>query len=447
MKTRGLLIAAILLAALSGTLYWSNRHKPADSTVSASASAATKILDFKQDDLTAIDIEKKDEPALALEKSGGSWKISRPKPLDADQESVSSVASTLSSLKADRVVEEKASNLKPFGLADPALAVGVTLKDNKKSRLLVGNATPTGNDYYAKLENDPRVFTIESYNKTSIDKSASDLRDKRLLTLDLDKASQIELSGSKQGLTLGRNKDEWQILKPQPWRADGFAVDELVQTLKDAKLETAASAEDQKKAVSGFNSGKPVATVKITAPAGTQVLQVRKSKDAYYAKSSAVDGVYQVASSLSAGLDKKLDDFRNKKLFDFGYETPDKIEIHDAGKSYYLAHGGEDWWGPDGKKLDSSSVDALLEKLRDLSADKFPDGGFANPSIEIKVVSKNNKQTENVQIAKSGSSYVARREGEPALYGVEPVLVTGFEKAAADLKPAPPPASASEKKK
>ena len=445
MKTRGLLIAAIILAALSGTLFWSNRHKAAESTVSASPSATTKILNFKQGDLTAIDIKKKDDPEVALEKADGTWKITQPKPLNADQESVSSVVSTLSSLNADRVIEEKAADLKPFGLADPAIEVSVTLKDNKTSQLQVGDATPTGNDYYAKLAGDPRVFTIESYNKSSIDKSASDLRDKRLLSLNLDKASQIELSTSKQDITFARNKDEWQILKPKPWRADGFAVDEVVQALKDAKLETAASAEDHKKAASNFNSGKLVATVKVTAPAGTQVLQVRKNKDAYYAKSSAVDGIYQVASSLSTSLDKKLDDFRNKKLFDFGYETPDKIEIHDAGKSYYATHGGEDWWGPDGKKLDSSSVDALLEKLRDLAADKFPDSGFASPSIRITVISKNNKQTENVLISKAGNSYIAKREGEPALYGIEPVLVTGVEKAAEDVKPAPPPAPTKKK--
>ena len=445
MKTRGLLIAAIILAALSGTLYWSNRHKAAESTVSASPSTATKILNFKQDDLTAIDIKKNGEPEVALEKTGGNWRLAQPEPLNADQQSVSSMVSTLSSLNADRVIEEKAADLKPFGLADPSLEVNVTLKDNKKSQLQIGDSTPSGNDYYARLVGDPRIFTIESYNKSSIDKSAADLRDKRLLTLDLDKASQIELSGTKQNVTFARNRDEWQILKPKPWRADGFAVDELVQTLKDAKLETSPSLADQKKTVAGFDSGKPVATVKVTGPSGTQVLQVRKNKDDYFAKSSAVAGIYRVASSLSAGLDKKLDDFRNKKLFDFGYETPGKIEIHDAGKSYYVTHGGEDWWGPDGKKLDSSSVDALLEKVRDLAADKFPDGGFAGPSIRITVISKKDKQTENVLIAKSGKAYIAKREGEPALYGVEPVLVTGIEKAAADLKPAPPPAP--EKKK
>jgi hypothetical protein len=445
MKMRGLLIAAIILAALSGTLYWSNRHKSAESTVSASVAKTAQILSLKAGDITGIDIKKAGQTDVALQKSDGVWKITRPQPLSADQQSVSSVTSTLSSLNADRVIEEKAADLKPFGLADPALEVDVTLKDNKTSRLQIGDPTPSGSDYYAKLAGDPRVFTIASYNKSSVDKSAEDLRDKRLLTADLDKASQIQVSAPKQDVTFARNKDEWQILKPGPWRADSFAVDELVQTLKDAKMDTAPSADDAKKNAAAFNSGKPVATVKVSVPAGTQTLQLRKDKDAYYAKSSAVEGIYKVSGTLASGLDKKVDDFRNKKLFDFGYETPDKIEIQDGGKSYYLTHGGEDWWGPDGKKLDSSSAEDVLGKIRDLAADKFPDSGFGTPSIQITVISKNNKVTEKVLFAKSGDTYIAKRDGEPALYALEPVLVTSLEKAAADLKPAPLPAS--EKKK
>ena len=65
------------------------------------------------------------------------------------------------------------------------------------------------------------MFTIASYTKTSIDKSPNDLRDKRLLTVDFDKISQVELVAKKQEIEFGRNKDEWQIVKPKPLRADG----------------------------------------------------------------------------------------------------------------------------------------------------------------------------------------------------------------------------------
>ena len=57
MKLRGLLVAAVVLAGLSGTLYWSNRHKPADTTA-ASADAPPKILAVNEADITKFDLKK-----------------------------------------------------------------------------------------------------------------------------------------------------------------------------------------------------------------------------------------------------------------------------------------------------------------------------------------------------------------------------------------------------
>ena len=44
MKGSGLIVGAVILAGLVGALYWSNHHKPAETT-EASADAAPKILD------------------------------------------------------------------------------------------------------------------------------------------------------------------------------------------------------------------------------------------------------------------------------------------------------------------------------------------------------------------------------------------------------------------
>ena len=53
MKIRGLTIATVVLAALAGTLYWSNRHKP-DETTQASADTPPKILTLKEGDITKV---------------------------------------------------------------------------------------------------------------------------------------------------------------------------------------------------------------------------------------------------------------------------------------------------------------------------------------------------------------------------------------------------------
>ncbi len=443
MKSTGLLIAAAVLAALTGTLYWSDHHKTADTTATP-VDAAPKILSLKDTDLSKIEIKKKGAEEVALAKNdAGKWQITAPTPLAADPDAVSSMISTLSSLNSERVVEDKAADLKQYGLTSPALEINIATKDGKSQKLLLGDDTPAGNAVFAATSGDPRVFTIASYTKTGIDKGPGDLRDKRLLTADFDKISQVELDAKKQSIEFGRNKDAWQILKPRPLRADNFTVEDLVRKLKDAKMDLSATNTDQKKAASAFASGTPVATAKVTDAAGTQELQIRKSKDDYYAKSSAVAGIYKVANDLGSGLDKSLDDFRNKKLFDFGFDEPNKVEMRDGSSAYFLTKGGPDWWS-NGKKMDDSSVQALVDKVRDLSASKFVDSGFTSPVIELTVSSNDGKRTEKALISKSGDHYIAKRENEPSLYQLDAKPVEELQKSAGSVKPAPepPPAAA-----
>jgi Domain of unknown function (DUF4340) len=434
MKIQGLLIAAIVLTALTGALYWSNHHKPAENTAQASAELPPKILTLNEADITKLDLKKKsgDEVMLAKDNSGN-WQITSPKPLRVDQSAMSSILSTLSSLSSDRLLEEKASDLKQFGLDQPTLQVQITQKDNNTRKLLIGDDTPTGNAVYAKLEGDPRVFTVPSYSKTSIDKGANDLRDKRLLPIEANKISRLELIAKKEDFEFGRNKDEWQIVKPKPLRADAARVDELVRTLENAKMDLNPS-DDAKAAAAAFASGSPIATVKVTDASATQELQLRKKKDDYYAKSSAVEGVYKVTSVLGQQLDKSLDDFRNKKLFDFGFSDPNKIEMHDASKAYLLTRTGEEW-SSNGKKMDGNTVTAFLDKLRDLSASNFVDTGFTSPTVDVTVTSNDGQRVEKVLLAKSGNKYIAKRENEPALYEIDSQSVTELQKKAGELKP------------
>jgi Domain of unknown function (DUF4340) len=441
MKNSGLIIAALVLAALTGALYWSNHHPPSDNTTKASLDTPPKILSLKQEDISKIAIRKKGGEELDLAKGdAGKWQITAPKPLGADQEGVSSLLSSVSSLNADRLVDDKAVDLNPYGLAQPSLELDVTTKDGKPQKLFLGDDTPAGSAVFAKLDGDPRVFTIANYNKTAIDKTTNDLRDKRLLTVDFDKLSQIDLATKKQDIEFGRNKQEWQIVKPKPLRADNFQIEEIVRKLREARMDTSTTDADTKKAAPAFASGSQVATAKVTDTASTQELQIRKSKDDYYAKSTAVPGIYKVSSDLGKELDKNLDDFRNKKLFDFGYDDPSKVEIHDGAKAYFLTKGGQDWWSADSKKMESSSVQALVDKIRQLSASKFVDSGFTSPALEVTVTSNEGKRVDRVLISKSGDTYIAKRDNEPALYQLDSSSVADLQKVAADVKPAPPAA-------
>ena len=439
MKIRSLIVAAFVLLVLVGTLYWSEHRKPAVDAAKASADTPPAILKLDEATINRLELKKKDaEPIVLAKSTSGTWQIAQPQSLKADQSAVSGAISSLSSLNSERLVEDKTSDLKQYGLDQPALEVDITGKDSKTQRLLIGDDTPAGGAVYAMVAGDLRVFTMASYNKTGIDKSLNDLRDKRLLTVSADKISRLRLIRNNQEIEFGRNKDEWQILKPKPLRADSVQVGELVGKLTDARMDLSGSDKDLKEAASAFARAMPVATAKVTDQSGTQELQLHKNQHTYYAKSSVVDGAYKVDSSLGQALDKGLDDFRNKKLFDVGFNDPSKIEMHNGSKVYFLTKGGSAWWS-NGKKMDGGSVESYISSLQDLAASKFVESGFANPTIEVTVSSDDGKRTEKVSFAKFGSGYIAKRENEPTLYQLDSRSVDALKKAADDLKPATTP--------
>lgn len=437
MKIRGLLIAAIVFAALAGVLYWSDHRKSSAEAAKPSADTAPAILKLDQNSITKVELKKRDEPAIQLDRNGSEWKIAEPKPFAADQSTVSTMLSSVASLTSERLVDEKSTDLQRYGLQHPSFELDLAEKDNKTERLLLGDDTPAGNAVYAALAGDPRVFTIAAYTRNSIEKSLNDLRDKRLLTMSPDKISRVEITGKNGDIEFGHNKDEWQILKPKPMRADADAVSELLRKLTDARMDLSGSDTAAKESASAFAHGTPIATVKLTDESATQQLQIRKDKDAYYAKSSMVEGAYKVGSDLGEALNKKVDDFRNKKLMSFGFSEPSKIEIHGGSKAYSLQRGGQDWWD-NGKKMDESSVESLISNLRDLSAEKFVDSGFSTPTIEASVTSNDGKRVEKVVISKSGANYIAKRENDPSLYELPATSVDELQKSLDSIKPAAP---------
>jgi hypothetical protein len=431
MKPKGLLIGVALLAVLGGLIWWSNKKQAA----ATSTDTTVKILAIPEDQFQQIHIKKLTNEVIELRRSDGKWAMTSPKPLMADQDAVSSMVATLSTLNADKVVDEKGADLHAFGLDIPTLDITIGKKGGKTAELLVGDSTLDSSGSYAKLAGDPRVFTIASASKTSLDKNPEDLRDKRLLAFDSDKLTRVELQAKGQTLEFGKNgQNEWQILKPRPLRADSSAVTSLVDKLHDAKLDTSELPED---AAKKFAAAAKVGSATVTDSSGAQTLEIRKDKDNnYYAKSTTTDGVWKTSVDTGSALDKGLDDFRNKKLFDFGFSDPSRVEL----KSGAYTKAGDKWMlGP--KTMDNASVQALIDKLRDLSASKFAEkGGGGDVVFEATVVSNEGKRIEKVSITKQGSQYFAKRDGDASIYEMDAQPVEDLQKAAAEVKEAAPPA-------
>lgn len=443
MKIKGLLIAVVLLAALSGALYWSNRHQPpaADNKPPGAADLGPAMITLNQDDIVKFEFKKdgEDEAVIAKDDSGA-WHTTGSIVVPVASDAISSFMTTLAKLTSDRVVQDKASDaeLKQFGLDHPKFEATITTKDGKARTLLIGEDAPAGRVTYAMMQGDPHVYTVPGYIKDIVDRKPRDLRDKRLITMPEDKINRVELS-AKQKLTFVRDNGQWRMDEPKLIRADASTIESYVDNLAMAEMDVSAISQPIKQADDGYAGGMPVATVKVTGDSGSETLEIRKNKAEYYVKPSVGGGgVYKISPTTSEGLLKTADDFRDKKLFDFGIDDPDKVELHIGAKAYVLAKFGNDWHLGDekGPKVDTTAAQELVGKLRSLVATKFPDSGFASPSINVTVTSGGGKHIEKVAISRNGDRVIGRREGEPLLYELEPTLVDEMQKSAEAIKPA-----------
>lgn len=441
MKMRQLIVATVVLAALAATLYWSNHRKPANDSVSASPSTTNaKVISLTQDDISKLEVKKKDGDDVILNRAGASsWKIISPKPLVADQESVSTILYNLSPMDGATLIDDKAADLRQFGLVEPEAQVTATGKDGKAHTILIGDETPTGDSAYVMVSGESKVYSVPKNTKTNLDKGLKDLRDKRLMPVNFDALSAVQINGAKLHLIFGSEDGKWTVRTPANLRGDTSKMETIIEKLRTATMDPSTSDADMKKAASLFAAGAPIATVKATDASGSQELQIRKAADGYYAKTTAMDGVYKVPNELGDAVNKDAEDFREKRVFDFAEEDPDKVELHDGSKGYFLMRSGEDWWSGDGKKTDPVSVEEFLRSLRTLTATKFAANGFSGAALSLVVTSKDGKRVEKVDVAKSGTGYLAKRSDGPALFALDAKAVEDIQKAAGELKPAATP--------
>ncbi len=448
MQFRGLLTGAVLLAALSLGVWYSNKLEK-DKEGKPAPDAPPKVVEIIRDDITQLEISRPGGETTTLKRSGGgSWQLTSPAAVRVDQDAANTLADTFKTLSADRLVEEKNSDWAGFGLSAPKLTVTVTKKDGKAVKLSIGDEVPASGGSYARLDGDPRLFTLTSFNKSGVDKTMKDLQDRRLLPFDADKVSRVELTTGGATVEFGKNtKSEWQIVNPKPMRADGANVDDLVRRLKDIKLDASVSVEDAKKATEGFAKSAPAAIAKVTDASGTYTFEVRKGKeDKYYGKGSGMEGTIEVVKDLGEAVTKPAIHFRQKKVFEFGWTDPTRVEVKETGAVSRILTKDGGKWKEGSAEMDSISVQALIDKLRDLSATEFVTAGASAPFLEATVVAGEGNKSEKVLISKTGENYFAVRENEPAVYVLAKTAVEEIRKAAKDVK-APVAAPKPEAKK
>ena len=234
-----------------------------------------------------------------MQKADGSWKIVEPEAAAADQGELTSITSSLADLQIQRVVDEKASDLKQYGLEPARIEVEFRAKGDKEpKRIELGEKTPTGGDMYARFPGQPRVFLVSSFLDSTFNKNTFALRDKRVITIDRDKVDRVEiLKGGKPAVTLAKTGMDWRIVAPLMARADFAAVEGALERLSSARCR--ASCRPMEPTSRSTSSTRPWPRLRRRSGSSRATLLFGETENALiYAKDASRPMVFTVAPTL-----------------------------------------------------------------------------------------------------------------------------------------------------
>jgi len=414
------LVALAFLGALWAGFRYYDRRKTREAKKTESK-PAENVLSVESSKIRSFTLTPRDGEAFTCTRDGKTWVISQPSQLAADQTAVSSWLSSLTSATIDDVVDAHPSNLKDYGLDPPAILIEVSTETKPPNfTLRMGDQTPTSSGVYAQIAGNPRVVSLPSYDKSSLEKTLFDLRDKRAVTLDVDQISRIEARSKDKRWTLEKNPDGvWDLVLPPLVRADRSSVDGMVSQLRNLTMQAVVS--EDKKELGKYGLDSPTLTVKMKAPQDTQTLVLgKKDGERYDAMNPALDPIFTVENYFLTQFQKDPADLRDKALFSFSTFDVKHLEV-DTPKGHWAFEQQNNKWKqtePKAKDVDNDKMDALVNSVHALRAESFPKAsagdpsafGLNKPAYSFKVQLGDKKQTETVQAAKVGDKVYARRD-------------------------------------
>ena len=430
---RSFLVLLVIAAALGGYLYYDSKHESSDEKKQEKV-----FTDVQSDKIDQVSVKSDKGEKSTAAKQGDAWRVTQPQAAQADEAEISGITSNLASVTISRVIDEKATDFKQYGLEPARIEIGFR-QGGKDRTLLLGQKTPSGSDLYARLPDSPRVFMVPSYVESSFNKSPFDLRDKTILKIDRDKVDHIDIETADHATKLAKQGADWQITAPISARADFGSIEGLVGRLNSTQMKAIAAENADANALKEYGLDKPAATVRVLTGSAQAGLAIGKSagEGVVYARDLSRPMVFTVESALADELKKPADDLRLKDLFDARAFNTTRVEVNRAGQTVAFEKDKDTWKqvAPAAKAVDGAKVEALVTALSNTRATGFVDKAPAldTPDITASLKFDEGKQ-DKVAFARKGTDAFARRDGDAGAAKIDASALDGIIKALDALK-------------
>lgn len=426
-----LILLAIALA-FGGYLYFVESDRPI-----VDENAKEKVFAYEASAINQVQIKASSGEVTTLQRGADdTWTIAQPVEGPADRNSASDVVTNLANLEEQRVVDENASDLKTYGLAEPRIDVTFQVEGEKEPRrILFGETTPSNSGVYAKLPSSNRVFLVDTAIETALDKSTFDFRDKSVLAIDQANVTSLELASSARTIRLEKSGEEWKLVKPISAPADFISVNGVLGQLQSAQMTALKDRPEDLKDLKQYGLDRPAVVATIGTGATSVKLEVGKEAEpgSVWARDPSKAAVFSINSGVAMELQKSVDEMRRKEVFDFRPYNTTRFEITRGKQTRAFERvkgtgdNAVDTWKqvlPDAKTVDSSNLEGALLDFSNLRAESFVSRagaatGHDNPEATILVKFDEGKKEERVVIGRAASDVFVTRADQPGALKID----------------------------
>ncbi len=434
---RNTLILVLLAAVVSVAVYYLEIKpgKPRDEKPDTSKPAFA----FTRDDVSSITLTRGSE-LVTIEQKDGKWTITQPVTAQANQSTVDSLVSSLTSAKIERSISASPEEIKSFGLEQPAVAIEIKLKSGETQEIKLGAKDFSGLSVYAQIAGSNEVAMVPASVLTNSDKSLNDLRDKAILGVSQFDIKSISLANENGQISLVKDGGQWALKKPYDASVEESEMNSFLREVTTAEAEEFVSDKAEELAKYGLDKPKINLTAQLT-DGSEKTLSVGSKDDSHYAKASTRPEVVKISSSVYDKLNIKPAELRSKEMFKLDKDNLSKIEIKNPNLRLVAEKNGDKWAikePADKKDKDAPTfkvINPFETKAEEILDSPSSDvrSKLAKPAVEAKLTYKDGKVVEvKVSSADGDNAYVSVK-GRTEVFKVKKQMLEDLSFKAADL--------------
>jgi hypothetical protein len=233
--------------------------------------------------------------------------------------------------------------------------------------------------------------------------SSDELADQRKRVVDI-KASEvvgIGVKGADRDFLFEKEKGKWNFKKPLQVRANGNELEGVLSSMEYMERRrtlTPSEIAEAKLSLKDYGLEKPRISVSFRTRSKTVTLNVgseTRQGDGVYVQVAGDRNVSLVGKDFATRVDKKLEDYRERSLFDFIVADVQQCQIKNGPKLLEICSTNAQWRiiQPLSARADTGKVDNFLQKTSGLKAEDFlsenptdsKEYGLEEPSQEVSV--------------------------------------------------------------